>query len=366
MKTDYDVAIVGGGPAGATCAALCATGGLRTLLLERATFPRDKVCGDCLNPSCWPILERLGVIPELLAAPHSTLEYVEYVGTDHRILRFALAAQARSEITIQRRVLDQLLLQRARANGTQVLENTVVTGLEPGWKITTPAGTFTARTLVGADGRNSTVARLLGLLPTARKDRIAQQTHFPTPPGFGKKVVMQFTPEGYCGLATIEGGLANLCLVSRPAGFNSIRHWAEKTYGLPPEHHWNTITPLSRARAVPSQTGLLLVGDAAQVVEPFTGEGIYYALATGALAADFLVEGRPLADFETARRRLYRGRLWVNQLARLVCLHPQLATLALRAFRWQPELLRLLTAKVTGAARLATAPADAAPAPALP
>ncbi|MGC3989108.1 MAG: hypothetical protein QM796_05370 [Chthoniobacteraceae bacterium] len=107
------------------------------------------------------------------------------------------------------------------------------------------------------------------------------------------------------------------------------------------------------------------MGDAAQVVEPFTGEGIYYALATGALAADFLVAGRSLHGFEAARRKLYRGRLWVNQLARLACLHPQFATLALHASRWQPELLRWLTARVTGAARLAPAPAGAGPAPAL-
>jgi flavin-dependent dehydrogenase len=55
----FDVAIVGAGPAGATCAAHCAAAGLRTLLLERALFPREKVCGDCLNPACWPLLDRL-------------------------------------------------------------------------------------------------------------------------------------------------------------------------------------------------------------------------------------------------------------------------------------------------------------------
>ncbi|MGC3989107.1 MAG: NAD(P)/FAD-dependent oxidoreductase [Chthoniobacteraceae bacterium] len=216
MNPDYEVAVVGGGPAGATCAALCAQGGRRTLLLERATFPRDKVCGDCLNPSCWPVLERLGVVADLLAAPHSVLESVEYVGTDDFTMRFALPVQARGELTIRRRVLDQLLLQRARTCGATVLENTVVTAVEPGWKLTTPTGKFTVRTLVAADGRNSTVARLLGLLPTARKDRLAQQTHFPAPTGFGHKVAMRFTPWGYCGLATIDGGLANLCLVSRP------------------------------------------------------------------------------------------------------------------------------------------------------
>ncbi|PYK18270.1 MAG: hypothetical protein DME55_07180 [Verrucomicrobia bacterium] len=70
----FDVAIVGGGPAGSSCAAFCALAGLHTLVLERARFPRGKVCGDCLNPSCWPVLERLSLAQRVRDLPHSTLE----------------------------------------------------------------------------------------------------------------------------------------------------------------------------------------------------------------------------------------------------------------------------------------------------
>src|SRR3954453_1685185 len=66
----FDVAIVGSGPAGATCATFCPRAGLRTLLLEREKFPREKVCGDCLNPSCTPVLERLGVAQRVRQLPH--------------------------------------------------------------------------------------------------------------------------------------------------------------------------------------------------------------------------------------------------------------------------------------------------------
>ena len=69
LKAMFDVAIVGSGPGGATCAAFCARAGLHTLLLERETFPREKVCGDCLNPSCTPVLERLGVSGRIRALP---------------------------------------------------------------------------------------------------------------------------------------------------------------------------------------------------------------------------------------------------------------------------------------------------------
>src|SRR5436305_14773441 len=80
----FDVAIVGGGPAGSSCAAFCARGGLRTLVLEREKFPREKVCGDCLNPSCWPVLQRLSLAQRVRALPHSKLDSVEFIAIGGR------------------------------------------------------------------------------------------------------------------------------------------------------------------------------------------------------------------------------------------------------------------------------------------
>src|SRR5215831_7229953 len=80
----FDVAIVGGGPAGSSCAAFCAVAGLRTLVLDREKFPREKVCGDCLNPSCWPVFERLEIAERVRALPHSKLSSVEFIAIDGR------------------------------------------------------------------------------------------------------------------------------------------------------------------------------------------------------------------------------------------------------------------------------------------
>src|SRR5436305_12978225 len=83
MET-FDVAIVGGGPAGSSCAAFCALAGLQTIVLEREKFPREKVCGDCLNPSCWPVLERRDLAQHVRALPYAELDCVEFIGVGGR------------------------------------------------------------------------------------------------------------------------------------------------------------------------------------------------------------------------------------------------------------------------------------------
>lgn len=355
----FDVAIVGGGPAGSSCAAFCAAAGLRTLVVEREKFPREKVCGDCLNPACWPILRRLELADRVRSLPHGKLRRVEFIGIGGRLVSVELPVGDDAEIAIKRSLFDQLLLDRARELGTSVVESTTVTALSSPdprtdhWNICAGEKTFEARVLVAADGRNSTVARLCGLLPRNTKERIALQTHWPLPPGFGDRVVLEFRPEGYSGQAPVGDGMLNLCLVSVPNKIASLRHWAEARFQIPPEHSWRTITPLTREPISPGQPALFLVGDAARVVEPFTGEGIYYGLASGELAAKAIILQRESGSAEavavaysSAHAQLYRGRLWINRLARAAVLSPRIASALLSGARLQPAILRLLTAKI--------------------
>src|SRR5215468_7590368 len=138
MET-FDVAIVGGGPAGSSCAAFCALAGLRTLVLEREKFPREKVCGDCLNPSCWPVLERLGLAQQVRDLPHCKLSSVEFIAIDGRKVTVDLPSGADCEISVKRSLFDDVVLSRARQFGVQVREQTIVTGLSRNgnWKIQT-------------------------------------------------------------------------------------------------------------------------------------------------------------------------------------------------------------------------------------
>lgn len=341
----FDVAVVGGGPAGASCAALCAAAGQRVLLLERTTFPREKVCGDCLNPACWSVLERLDLRERLLALPHSRLEAVEFIGIHGRPLRVPIPREPFGEVAVRRSHLDLLLVTRAAELGAEVVQNATVTALRRGWEIECGAGNFRAKTLVGADGRNSTVARLLDLLPAAHKDRVAIQTHFPAPKGFGEKVVMRLLVQGYCGAASVGEGLLNLCLVSRPQSLAAIKDWATAHFSLPDDQPWRSIAPLARRPVSAAHENLLLIGDAARVVEPFTGEGIYYALASGALAADHL-QRATLDEFRATHAKLYRGRLWINQLAKAAVLHPVLGSFLLSLGHLYPGAMKRLTSKV--------------------
>jgi flavin-dependent dehydrogenase len=243
-------------------------------------------------------------------------------------------------IAIKRSLFDEVLLDRTRESGADVREGLALTSLEPGWRLHAGGGDFTARRIVAADGRNSTVARLLDLLPGTVKGRVAAQTHFPAPPNFGSRVVMQFHEHGYSGLASIGDGQLNLCLVAHPPRLDAMKAWARAAFAIEPE--WRTITPLNRAPVAPVHGDLLLAGDAARVVEPFTGEGIAYALASGEIAARQLLTG-DLPGYAPAHRALYRGRHWINRLARSACLHPHVATWLLR----HPRAVSWLTTKVT-------------------
>lgn len=351
----YDVAIVGGGPAGASCASFCAMAGLQVTLLERETFPREKVCGDCLNPACWPALRRLELEDKVRALPHGALNRVDFIAIKGHSVSVDLPEGA--EIAVKRSLFDQLLLDRARQLGADVHEGATVIQVKQEnsseWIVDTRAGSFQARILVAADGRNSSVARVLNFLPRPSRERVALQAHITSPPQFGNRVVLQFRPEGYSGQAPVGPNELNLCLVSIPSDIASLKQWAIHQFQIPPEQTWRTITPLTRDPLAPARRNLFFVGDAARVVEPFTGEGIFYALSSGELAgraAAELIDGQEAAtvagNFAKAHASLYRGRLWINQLARAAVLAPRAASLLVQIARFQPTLLHLLTAKI--------------------
>ena len=167
--------------------------------------------------------------------PHSKLTSVEFIAIDGHKVIVDLPTGEDCELSIKRSLLDDLLLKRARDLGVHVHEETTITALshssagkacshgpatrpvldapqergcnalQRGWKIETTSGqSFLAQVLVGADGRNSTVARLRNLLPRPARERVALQAHIPLPRDFGKRIVLQFLREGYSGQSPVN------------------------------------------------------------------------------------------------------------------------------------------------------------------
>jgi geranylgeranyl reductase family protein len=354
----WDVAVVGGGPAGSACAGFCAAAGLRTLVLERERFPREKVCGDCINPACWPVLQRLQLCQRLRSLPHAELERVDFIAISGHRVSVDLPSGEKSEIAIKRSLFDNLLLTRARELGSEVRDTTTVNAVEQSWSgnwtVTAGEASFQTRILIAADGRNSTVARLCNLLPRARRERVAVQTHMPLPSDFDHRVVLQFLKQGYSGQAPVNENELNVCLVAKPSDIEALKEWGLKRFSISRVHPWRTIAPLTRTLLPPAHRNLFLIGDAARVVEPFTGEGIYYALRSGELAANAVVKmirdrggQTAISQFQREYAAVYRGRLWINRMARAAVLAPQVASRLIQIARFEPWLLRVLTAKVT-------------------
>src|SRR5205809_7268173 len=127
----FDVAIVGGGPAGSSCAAFCARGGLRTLVLERERFPREKVCGDCLNPSCWPVLQRLSLAQRVRDLPHSKLDSVEFIAIAGRIVIVDLALGDARYLPVTPSLANALLVKHLAVIGAHLRHRTNATAVPP-------------------------------------------------------------------------------------------------------------------------------------------------------------------------------------------------------------------------------------------
>lgn len=363
---EFDVIVVGGGPAGSATAAFCAQRGRRVALLEHKTFPRHKVCGDVLNPNAWPVLERLGVADKVRQLPHHRI-----AGAGFSTCRGAMVdvpdRNERDLRAIRRRLLDDCLLHHARDCGVVVCEGAAVHEVRPQWRVLTREQELTGRILVGADGRHSPVATKTGLTCGAvGNGHFAFQSHYQAPRTLDDRVQLHLFPRGYCGLVRVDDDRVNVCLVTDRDGARhhgnpeqlfaetALRNPRFRALGIEPVplDSMQSAHPLCRQMNVPAATGVFLVGDALRTMEPFTGQGVYFALRSAELAAVAICErDEPERDYHAAVRRLYRRRGVTNELLRRLMYHETAARPVMRMLGEFPLAVRWLADNVLGGGR---------------
>ena len=335
-----DVVIAGAGPAGCVAAVVLARAGARVRLLDRATFPRPKLCGDTVNPGALAILRRLGLTAADAGLPVGGMLVTGPAGVsvDARY-RGGLLARA-----ISRADFDHALLACAADAGAAVEEGTLVQGplvvddRVAGVRVRGRDGgdvPLAARVVIAADGRESRLARACALARhPARPRRWAVGAYFAGAVGLRERGEMHLRGTHYIGLSPLPGGLANACVVTadrarlrRPAEFllatiAADRELGPRFRGARMVDRATVLGPLAVDCPAPGVSGLLLAGDAAGFIDPMTGDGLRFAIRGAELAAlealRVLETGASDAHvrLQAARRREF-GRKWrVNRALR--------------------------------------------------
>jgi len=359
--TDWDAVVVGAGPAGSAAAAALASRGGRVLLVEKDRFPRSKVCGEFLAAEALASLERIGAREAVEAASAERIHEGSLHLANGAAVPFLLPAPA---LGISRLAFDALLAERAEALGARVRFETRVRGIEgsprAGFRVRlagngTAEEETTARVAVGAWGRWDALDRSLDRGFLRRRRFFGWNRGFEGGESFlAGRVRLYLYPGGYCGLSRVEGGEVNLAgVVSETVhrrlggGWDSVLLHARSSNPAldrdldrlsPGERGFLGTVPVIFTAKPPVENGILMTGDAAGVLDPFSGQGQSAALASGILAgdcaADYL-EGRVSADGLLAaysrswRARFSRGFAW-SAVLRSLMLDARLGGLAAR------------------------------------
>ena len=391
--------IVGAGPAGAVAGAMLSRAGARVRLVDRATFPRDKLCGDTVNPGTLARLEQAGVAGDL-ARRGLRVDGMRVTGESGVAIEGRYPG-GRFGRAIPRREFDWLLLEAAIAAGCQFEPGVVVrralveesgAGRTVRGAVAGVGGGETeidAAVTIAADGRHSTLAFGLGLarhprsprrwaiggyyenfgpLPTNRGQTGVRLESDPGPdPGLTPGVFgeMHVRRGRYIGVAPVPGGLTNVCLVrpSQPGDgdFRDAAALLQRELTRDPQLRDRVagarliappvvLGPLAVDVHGPGIDGLLLAGDAAGFIDPMTGDGLGFAVRGGELAAAAALRALEHgwtgvhARLAAERGRAFAGKWRFNRALRALVGAPRAVDAAAAASRFAPGALRAVIA----------------------
>lgn len=387
---DADVVIVGAGPAGSTAAAHLAQAGFEVALLEKASFPRDKICGDALTPRAVRETQRLG-IPTRAADGWHPNRGLRLIGAGHRLeIDWPdVPGMPDHGLTRPRMKLDADLAGFAAACGARLHENMMATHplLGPdGWvtgvaarttdargRRTGPEMTFRAPVVIAADGVSSRMAVALGI--EKRDDRpmgVAVRTYHSSPrhdddyieswveltaptqtTASGQATAGEVMP-GYGWLFPLGDGTVNvgLGMLNTSPAFGQVDYRAVlRDWIAAMGHEWDIdetteLTPV-RSAALPMafnrtphfDRGMLLIGDAGGMVNPFNGEGIDYGMEAARIAAEVIstyarypeaARRRRLAEYPAAVRDSFGSYFTLGRVFAELIGRPELMSLGIK------------------------------------
>ncbi|MGH9937834.1 MAG: NAD(P)/FAD-dependent oxidoreductase [Blastocatellia bacterium] len=377
---NYDVIVIGAGPAGSTVSTLLAEAGRRVLMLEKSRFPREKLCGEFITPECFAVFDRLGVRQRIFDAGAKIIKRWTLFAPDGRSVEAPmewLAGGYRHAIGLSRARMDAILLDRAREAGAEAREGFQVSpgfhrenGLSfiEGKADGETVERFSAPVVIDASGRNGAFSNQ-SPQPTTRIEGsrlFGCKIHLRAVEGLRERGELFFFGDGYGGLSDVEDDRTNLCLITTEATLREAKGDREKLLDLTMRSNpaarqrlrnaaidgeWLGTGPISYGRKRPLP-GMIAIGDAGAFIDPFTGSGILLALSGGELAARVINQSfaEGLRDVEVIAKkygRLHRAQFGLRFLAcallRAVAFKPAARNALVTALCRYQSLVKLIT-----------------------
>ena len=346
----YDLIIVGGGPAGATAGMYAHRAGLRTLVLERGRFPRDKICGDAISGKSVAILHDLGLLEKVRELPGAVLGSVLFGSPSHIDLEVDLKRHDyHDELTdrvipmecfvIRREIFDHFLFNEMKNEGVDSIEgfqvkeliftDGAVGGVRGVGRGNGAASEFRAPLVLGCDGFNSIVARQAGLYKhESRHWLVALRCYYENVAGLGEQIELHYVRDvepGYFWIFPLENGCANVGIgmvhkflkkrridlkqaLARVMASPAFKDRFAAARPLEEPVGWNL--PAGSKRRKIHGDGFMLLGDAASLIDPFTGEGIGNALYSARAAVEIAVAAKETGDYRAGFLEGYEKAVW--------------------------------------------------------
>ena len=340
MNNNYDIIIVGGGPAGSSAALYAKKAGLKTIIVDKNTFPRDKICGDALSGKSVKYMRELDILDEVPKLKGATINRITFASPSHKSFDINLSGTKKENIkegyVIPRETFDNFLFEKAKKVSdvkenfkvkNLIIEGNQVIGIE-GFSNSKIEKIY-APIILGCDGAKSVIARKLGFHTEDEKNTaIAIRCYYSGVQGLTDQIELHFVDEvlpGYFWMFPAGKNIANIGIgLSKKNAKKDERKLTQildevtnseffikrfkNAKKMENPKGWSL--PLGRIKRPNHGNGFMLLGDAAGLIDPFTGEGIGNAMGSAKIAVEISSLAHRNRDFSKTMFSEYNKQVW--------------------------------------------------------